>query len=66
MMGWGSRIKKNIMRVQRKGALPKKGAWTVYRFNGGLGEKWGSVFEGVGSQCTLWKIKLNHTLTVSF
>ena len=48
MMGWGSRIKKNIMRVQRKGALPKKGAWTVYRFNGGLGEKWGSVFEEGG------------------
>ena len=47
------------MRVQRKGALPKKGAWTVYRFNGGLGEKWGSVFEEGGGGPNAHYGKLN-------
>ena len=38
--------------------LPKKGAWTVCRFKGGLGKKdGGGVFEGgLIPQCILWCI----------
>ena len=42
----------------RGGNCLKRGAWTVCRFNGGLGEKEGVVFlmGGLTPQCTLCKV----------
>ena len=38
-----------------KGGLSYKGAWTIFRFKKGLGEKEGAVFlRGLIPQCTLF------------
>ena len=50
-------------KINRKEELPKSRAWTVCKFNMGLGEKEGFVFlKGLIPQCTLCTQKNNSPL----
>ena len=41
-------LKEGFTKNQYRGGLPKRGAWKVCRFKGGLARKRGGVFEGRG------------------